>query len=255
MRYMKRSWKRSKNTIKIAKIRNLEIPYVVEHRRVKYPRIEFKSDKLLIILPYNMQDETEVLTKKEDWISKKMKEIDKNIEYAEKYKKKIGEKNLIFGEFYDVRFTNGRYNISIDKDQIEVSTPKQSTGLVYLKNWLKEELRKRIISYLNEFSGELGVNYKKVFIRTQKTKWASCSSKGNLSFNLKLAALPEELIKYTVTHETVHLKENNHSKNFWRIMEGYFPDYKEKEALLAGFWFLIDKDELWRKICSLPKTN
>jgi len=50
-----------------------------------------------------------------------------------------------------------------------------------------------------------------------------------------------------VAHEAIHLKESNHNKNFWGIMESYFPDYRDKEALLTGFWFLIDNNKLWRK--------
>lgn len=113
---------------------------------------------------------------------------------------------------------------------------------MYLKKWLKKQLLNKIVSYLNKFSSELDIKYNSVFIRTQKTKWASCSSRSNLSFNIKIASLPEELIEYAVLHEAVHLKEDKHNKNFWKIVKAQYPDYKEKESLLAGFWFLIKRN-------------
>ncbi|MFQ6087528.1 MAG: M48 family metallopeptidase [Methanosarcinales archaeon] len=245
---MIRSWKPSKNPIN-RKIGDMEFSYHVEHRRVKYPRLEFRSrNELLVILPLNMPNEEEILMKKEDWILKKLRKINKNLKNVEKYKKEIEDKNLILGDFYKIKSRKGWYDIRVNEDQIEVSTPNKKLFSKYLKHWLKKELRNTLIPYLNRFSDELKVNYNKVFIRTQKTKWASCSSNRNLNFNLKLISLPKELIEYVVLHEIVHVKESNHNRNFWRVVEKYYPNYKEKEDLLTGFWFLIKENKLWKDI-------
>lgn len=241
--------KRSKNQTKTTKVRNLDIRYSVEHRRVRYPRLEFKSNnELLVILPTDISDEKDLLNKKEDWILKKTKEINRHVEQARKYEKTMGKRNIIFGNLYDIKFSNGKYDISINKDEMDVISPNKTTHIPFLKNWLKKELRGKLTSYLDHYSNELGVNYNKLFIRTQKTKWGSCSSRGNLNFNLKLAALPEELIKYVALHEATHLIEGTHNKNFWSIMKKYFSDCNEKESLLTGFWFLVDKNKLWKEM-------
>ena len=66
----------------------------------------------------------------------------------------------------------------------------------------------------------------KVMIKDQKSRWGSCSKKGNLNFNYKIALLPERLGEYVVAHELCHLKEFNHSRKFWKLVSVTIPDYK-----------------------------
>jgi predicted metal-dependent hydrolase len=75
--------------------------------------------------------------------------------------------------------------------------------------------------------------YKKVFIKNQKTKWGSCSSAKNLNFNYKIALLPKEMQDYLVVHELCHLKEFNHSKAFWDLVGEKIPNYKELAKSLS----------------------
>ena len=114
--------------------------------------------------------------------------------------------------------------------------------MTYLRNWLKRELRNIIRKYIDEFSSELNISHNKIFIKTQKTKWGSCSPQNNLSFNFKLILLPIPLIKYVVLHEIVHLKVSSHNNVFWDIIEKYMPDYKEKEYVLLKYSFIINKN-------------
>ncbi|MGN1141792.1 MAG: M48 family metallopeptidase [Oliverpabstia sp.] len=78
----------------------------------------------------------------------------------------------------------------------------------------------------------MGVTYGKVTLREQKTRWGSCSSKGNLNFNWKLALMPDEILDYVVVHELAHRIEMNHSDKFWKIVEEVLPDYRERRKWL-----------------------
>ena len=72
-------------------------------------------------------------------------------------------------------------------------------------------------------------NYKwsKITIKNQKTRWGSCSKKGNLNFNYKIVLLPEKARDYIIVHELCHLGEFNHSRNFWNLVAKTLPDYLE----------------------------
>jgi len=123
----------------------------------------------------------------------------------------------IFGRRYVIR-----------RRVIRVKGPKKLLGHLTAKDFKANKKKAYVlimerISHFNQ-SGEFPVG--KVFIRNQKTRWGSCSGKRNLSFNYKLLFLPENLRDYIIIHELCHLKEMNHSKNFWTLVSTRVPDYK-----------------------------
>jgi len=91
----------------------------------------------------------------------------------------------------------------------------------------KELARKTIKERLNFFNQHYGFIFNRVSIKNQKTCWGSCSQKGNLNFNYKIINLSERERDYVIVHELCHLRELNHSKNFWNLVAEKFPDYKE----------------------------
>ncbi|OGZ68782.1 MAG: hypothetical protein A3D44_02185 [Candidatus Staskawiczbacteria bacterium RIFCSPHIGHO2_02_FULL_42_22] len=85
------------------------------------------------------------------------------------------------------------------------------------------ELAKNRITYFNTFY-QFKVN--KITIKNQKSRWGSCSKKGNLNFNYKIALLPQKLSDYVILHELCHLGEFNHSPHFWNIVAKSMPNYR-----------------------------
>lgn len=92
----------------------------------------------------------------------------------------------------------------------------------------KEYIPKRVRFYADI----LQVDYGKITIRDQKTRWGSCSSSGNLNFNWRLILAPPKVLDYVVIHELCHRKEMNHSTRFWQYVESIMPDYKEQRKWL-----------------------
>ena len=117
---------------------------------------------------------------------------------------------------------------------------EQQKNLGEIRPLTKKELQdlykkaKEIITERVEYyAPEIGVAYNRITIRCQKTRWGSCSAKGNLSFNCLLALLPEKVIDSVVIHELCHIKQMNHSKKFYEEIKAVFPDYKKYHSWLS----------------------
>ena len=98
----------------------------------------------------------------------------------------------------------------------------------------REEARRLVTARLENFNKFYNFKYQAVSIRNQSTRWGSCSRKGNLNFNYRLLDLSPRVADYIVVHELCHLKEFNHSANFWTLVARTLPDYKELRKQMRG---------------------
>lgn len=85
---------------------------------------------------------------------------------------------------------------------------------------------------VREIAAQLDVNYGRVTVRLQVSRFGSCTAQGNLSFNALLAAMPQDICDYVIVHELCHRCEMNHSAAFWREVEEVLPDYRERRQWL-----------------------
>lgn len=97
---------------------------------------------------------------------------------------------------------------------------------------LKKEARNHLDSLTEYWAEKIGVSYGRISIRGQKTRWGSCSSKGNLNYNYLLILCPDDVIEYVVIHELCHRIYMNHSKRFWKKIEEFCPNYKQARKWL-----------------------
>ena len=100
------------------------------------------------------------------------------------------------------------------------------------------ELRRKAKKILTEktayFANIMGLKYGRITITGAKTRFGSCSSKGNISYSFRLMTYPEEAVDYVVVHELSHLVEMNHSQRFYKVVESVLPDYKARKKLLKN---------------------
>ena len=99
---------------------------------------------------------------------------------------------------------------------------------------------KRVRERVDHYAPRVGRTPGRVAIRDQKTRWGSCSSKGNLNFNWKLIMAPPQVLDYVVIHELCHLWEFNHSPRFWALVENQMPDYEVWKK-----WLSVHRDEMY----------
>lgn len=108
--------------------------------------------------------------------------------------------------------------------------------IVKLRESEMDELRKSakriVLPRVEYYASLMGVSYNRIAIRLQKTRFGSCSGKGNLNFNALIALMPSEIVDYVIVHELAHIKEMNHSAAFWNEVGTYIPDYKKRRDWL-----------------------
>ena len=104
-----------------------------------------------------------------------------------------------------------------------------------LQEWLHGKALQYLPKYLHHVSTKLKLPYNKMRIKRQKTRWGSCSIKGNINLNRNLMLMPSEVVDYVLHHELVHLKVLSHSSKFWKELERSFPNYKKSLEQLKYF--------------------
>ncbi len=159
-----------------------------------------------------------------------------------------------------------RIIISIKPEYVRVTVPRRQTlknaqKFVDAKiNWIKkhsnnmkvltekskelpkidrEEARENLEKRLSELAEQHNFQYNRVSIRSQRTRWGSCSSKDNISLNMKLLHLPQQLIDYILLHELVHTRVKNHSKDFWNELETVVPNARTVDEQLREYQYCL----------------
>jgi len=182
------------------------VVYEVSYRHIKYPRLELRTGRLLLVLPFGC-DPVTVLDKHRGWVHAKAKFISECLED------------------------------SLNKE---------------LANRSDAEFKSLVYTLAEKASSELAVKVNGVFFRLMKTKWASCSAKGNLTVNKLMKRLPEELINYVIFHEVAHLIERKHNEIFWRIVSKKFSNIEAIERDLFTYWFYCRPFEEPANRCQTP---
>jgi len=101
-----------------------------------------------------------------------------------------------------------------------------------IERWYRRAARAEIRERLDRATAIAGVSYRDLSIRAQRTRWASCSSTGHMSFNWRLLLAPEPVLDYVIWHEVCHLSILDHSPRFWALVERRWPRYRSDREWL-----------------------
>lgn len=131
-------------------------------------------------------------------------------------------------------------------DAINIAADNYDASVKVLRQWLREKAWRSFPPMLEQISRQTGLDYNKVSIRSQKTRWGSCTTSGNISLNDQLLFLPAEVVTYLMIHELCHTRVLNHSRKFWSLVENHCHDYRNHERsldqarLVIPGWYLRD---------------
>jgi predicted metal-dependent hydrolase len=208
---------------------------VRESARAKTARIIVGPRRPLeVIVPRGIKDAKvdEFLEEKRSWVERKVaKARDIAARPAQLGLEQPGFVSLT-GEALAVERKDGQRSMAILRDgRLLVSGPDAgAAGAV--ERWYRREARRRVEDVLDREADRLGLHYHSVGIRDPRTRWGSCSRRGNLSFSWRLVMAPPEILEYVVVHELCHLREPSHQKPFWRMLEAARPGWHEQARWL-----------------------
>lgn len=170
----------------------------------------------------------ELIEDKSDWISRSRQQMLKRVSQLEKNYLKI---RLIqyTGQAIPFRWEKAAHSFQLHMGPeafvlVGMGTPQEAQALVEAR--YRDRAREIFEARTAYFAKRLGVQVNQIRIKSQKTRWGSCSSKGNLNFNWHAVIAPPEVIDYLVVHECCHLVHMNHSKEFWVLVESLCPNYR-----------------------------
>jgi predicted metal-dependent hydrolase len=127
----------------------------------------------------------------------------------------------------------GRASARLRDARLVVGDVPEADAREAIERWYRREARRLITETVEREAARLQLTFRAIAIRDQQTRWGSCSRRGTLSFNWRLAIAPRAVREYVVVHELCHLRELNHSKAFWRLVATAMPGWEERKRWLA----------------------
>ncbi len=135
---------------------------------------------------------------------------------------------LIMGKRMKIIFEEGNFNrVYIKNNKIIIVSHKDSHKKIF-KKWIVHQILNQSKNYVDIISKSLNLNIKDLKISNSFSYWGSCNSAGIIHLNWRLIFAPTKILKYIIVHELCHLKEFNHTKNFWMLVKRFCPDYKNQ---------------------------
>ena len=148
-----------------------------------------------------------------------------------------GFQMMILGKEYLIRLYDGK-KIALDGERKTLWLPNKKPQERLVK-WLKENALRIFVQESERLSQITGLRYKEIKLSTARKQWGCCDGKNEIRYSFRLIYAPKEMIEYVILHELCHIKEKNHSKAFWALVEKYMPDCKQRCAWLKNHGYLL----------------
>ncbi|MEL6462893.1 MAG: SprT family zinc-dependent metalloprotease [Cyanobacteria bacterium J06621_15] len=231
----------------VLQIDETNISYTVRYsKRSKRQRIIVSSKGVEVVAPINTPEEliTNFINSKKCWLFKTVTET--ILKYPQKLPQKYinGEKIMYRGSYFLLKIDSNNvkkvivnyencFNIQVPRNLNE--DEKEAAVKQELINWKRKQVYIEILKFVQIYAEKLNVQPKSIKLSQQKRAWGTCSSKGSIRINWRLADAPLSVLEYVVAHELTHLLHHNHSKYFWQALGKIMSDYQQRKADLKAW--------------------
>ncbi len=217
------------------------VPYRIRRSdRARRARIHVSAEGVEVVVPrhLSMSEVEPFVEEKSPWIERTLRRLrEAEAEHAPPLLEDGGEVPLL-GERLTlavcVQPARTRPHVARRGDTLQVKVAEPGRGALReaLERWYRRQAHEEVALRLDAAAARAGTPYTTLQIRGQRTRWASCSATGTMSFNWRLLLAPPEILDYVVEHEVVHLTVHDHSERFWSELKKRAPDYGARERWL-----------------------
>ncbi|MDA9238769.1 M48 family metallopeptidase [Planktomarina sp.] len=212
---------------------NFDFPIeIIRTQRAKTASIEIEDDTVKVIVPQNLSEQRieELVKNRTVWIRQKLK-IQTETSRPNPKEYVNGESFAYLGRNYrlkcllggneEVKLKNGYLTVPI-KDMASEGAVRAA-----LEQWYKTRALDKLKEKTKRYASIMGVSPQSVGIKEYKSRWGSCSSSGDVSYNWRIIISPHHIVDYIVVHELCHLLEHNHGPKYWKHVERVIPNFKD----------------------------
>jgi predicted metal-dependent hydrolase len=217
------------------------IPYRIRRSpRARRARILVDGEGVEVVVPprFPLRDVEPLVHEKRPWIERTLRRIEAAREALPPPRLEHGGEVPYLGErlTLDVRAEVGRVrsHVSRRNHTLRVALGDQPLRDA-VEGWYRRRARLEVGARLDAAVARAGTAYQSLSIRGQRTRWASCSAQGAMSFNYCLLLGPPEILDYVVEHEVAHLEVHDHSRRFWSLLAARYPQWREREEWLRRY--------------------
>jgi predicted metal-dependent hydrolase len=220
------------------------IPYAIRRStRARHARIVVDPSGVEVVVPQRMslEDVAPFVASKQPWIERTLLRYREAAAAGPPVVLRDGGTVPYLGRDLTlrVRVEPGRVrpHVALRSDRLEVKVGAAGPAAIRaaLERWYRRRARIEVAERLDAAVARAGTAYSSLTIRAQRTRWASCSDRGSMSFNWRLLLAPEQILDYVVEHEVAHLEVMGHSRRFWALVGKRSPDYREHERWLRRY--------------------
>lgn len=221
---------------------------VRQSRKAKHVRLKVtRDDGLCVVIPpgFDVSEIPAILKRKKGWIADAMKRIGETrrfLELTPSHHLPDCLRLAALGQTWDIvyREDSGRSGLWLRADGERLVI----TGAIFnredvirkLKDWLRLRVREDLFPLAEKLARQHHLKLGGLMVKSQRTRWASCSAKRNLSLNTKLLFVSPDLVRYVMIHELCHTVHMNHSDEFWGLVQAYEPRFRVLDKELREAW-------------------
>lgn len=217
------------------------IAEVIRTDRRKTADIRVEDGVVSVVVPTNLAltKVDELLKQRRQWIKGKIS--------LHREAQPVSEKQFVSGEAFS--YLGRNYRLKVEKGvfqpvrlihgRLVVMVPEGVDQSHMIRNalvrWYKRQAEKKLKEKVDRYAPLVGVEPASVGIRSFKSRWGSCTAKGRIEFNWQIMMAPNRMVDYVVIHELCHLKQHDHSPEFWKEVERVMPDYQPCKEWLKRY--------------------